>query len=171
MIDERTKTVTLRFLREEILYDVKNYAFVHGDIMRTEDEHQRHQVIDIGEEGNVDRVTRVLNLVLAECRELLYPYTKREVEDEEERIDTLVEVEEYKIEMLVPDDFSKSTATYLEQLIHELAVDRVMFDWLSITEPDAAAGWKQKADATADAIKSALSKRIKRVRRRMHPFQ
>ena len=71
---QQTKTVTLTFKRSELLYDVENYSFVEGDIMETENEHARHQVFDIGQSGNVNRVTRVLNLTHAECVEMLYPY-------------------------------------------------------------------------------------------------
>ena len=56
----KTKAVTLVFKREELLYDAENYSFVEGDIMQAEDEHARHQVFDIGQDGNVDRVTRIL---------------------------------------------------------------------------------------------------------------
>ena len=73
---QQTKTVTLTFKRSELLYDVENYSFVEGDIMETENEHARHQVFDIGQSGNVNRVTRVLNLTHAECVEMLYPYTR-----------------------------------------------------------------------------------------------
>ena len=62
MIKERTKKITLRFKREELLYDCKNYAYVEGDVMKTDDAHDRHQVQDIAEVGNVDRLTRVFDL-------------------------------------------------------------------------------------------------------------
>ena len=60
----------------------ENYSFVEGDIMQAEDEHARHQVFDIGQDGNVDRVTRILNLVHSECVEMLFPYTKEAVREE-----------------------------------------------------------------------------------------
>ena len=50
----KAKTVTLVFRREQLLYDISNYAFVEGDIMGEDAEHARHQVKDIAEEGNVD---------------------------------------------------------------------------------------------------------------------
>lgn len=80
----KTKAVTLVFKREELLYDAENYSFVEGDIMQAEDEHARHQVFDIGQDGNVDRVTRILNLVHSECVEMLFPYTKEEISDKQE---------------------------------------------------------------------------------------
>ena len=63
----KTKAVTLVFKREELLYDAENYSFVEGDIMQAEDEHARHQVFDIGQDGNVDRVTRICLLYTSDA--------------------------------------------------------------------------------------------------------
>jgi len=95
MIKERTKTVTLTFLREQLLYDIKNLAYVEGDVLPDDAQHSKHQVQDIGEEGNVDRVTRMLDLALSRCREHLYPYTKVPVEGGELLDDVLDETEMY----------------------------------------------------------------------------
>lgn len=166
----RTKTVTLNFKRSEIVDDLKNYAFVIGDILKTQDEHDRHQIQDIGEDGNIDRVTRVMNLCMAECREVLFPYTKEDVEDTESRTNTLTEVKEYNIEMLVPDDFSNTTVTLLEQLIHEFIVARIMADWMSITNKAEEPTWREKAEDAMTKIKRCKSSRTGKVRRKQHPF-
>lgn len=166
----RTKTVTLNFKRQEIVDDLKQYAFVTGDILKTEDEHARHQIQDIAEDGNIDRVTRVMNLCMAECREILFPFTKDDVEDEESRTNTLTEVEEYNINMLVPDDFSNTTVTLLEQLIHEFIVARIMADWMSITNRPEEETWEKKAEEALTKIKRCKNARTGRTRRKMHPF-
>ena len=166
----RTKTVSLVFKRSELLYDCANLGFVHGDTMHTDDEHDRHQVMDIVEDGNVDRVTRILNLTMAEVREALYPYTKEEAQDGDSRVDTLTEGEEYTVSLLVPDEFSKTTQTLLEQLIHELLVDRVMQDWLSITYPEKAGIWAGKADEVLRKINKAKNFRMGKKLRPLHPW-
>ena len=142
---QQTKTVTLTFKRSELLYDVENYSFVEGDIMETENEHARHQVFDIGQSGNVNRVTRVLNLTHAECVEMLYPYTKEEISDEQEALDDiLVAPEEYHIVLTLPEDFSLSTVKLLKHLIHEYLICKVLADWMSITNPSSKANWEEK---------------------------
>ena len=166
----RTKTVSLVFKRSELLYDCANLGYVHGDTMHTDDEHDRHQVMDIVEDGNVDRVTRVLNLTISAVREALYPYTKIEAEDGEARIDTLINPQWYTVEMLVPDEFSKTTLTLLEQLIHELLVARVMEDWLSITYPEKASIWKVKADEALRRLNIAKNFRMGNKLRPLHPW-
>lgn len=173
MIKKRTKTVTLTFLREQLLYDIKNLAYVEGDVLPDEAQHSKHQVQDIGEEGNVDRVTRMLDLALAHCVEALYPFSKVDVESGVVLDDTLTETPTYTVTLLVPDDFSDTTAKYLEQLIHNLLVYYVLADWMSIANvanPQSAANWAAKAQDLEDEIKSKLNARTGRVRKFQSPF-
>lgn len=163
-----THKATLLFKRSELLYDIKNIAYVEGDVIRTDNEHERHQIMDIGEDGNIDRVSRVMDLAMSQCRELLYPYSRTNVEEVEQRDDVLTTPEEYTIELLLPDDFSKSTLTLLEKLIHEYLVYRVLMDWMSITNlsnPASANNWAAKMQSLQDEIESTLNARIRRVRR------
>lgn len=164
------KHVTLRFGREELLYDIRNYCYVEGDIMERQDEHAKHQVFDVGEKGNIDRVTRVLDLAFSQCVDLCYPYTKKEVRACSGRDDELEETDEYVMTMRVPDGFSETTVTYMEKLIHELMVYKVMVDWMSITKPESKPAWQEKLDNTENEIRSVLNMRIKRTRRPMTPF-
>jgi hypothetical protein len=176
----RTKTVKLLFKRSELLYDIKNYAYVEGDVMQVNTEHDRHQVQDIGETGNIDRVTKVLDLAYAESVEALFPYTKQDVEQvtEMDNMPTVVYDEEseetksqdYEIQLLVPDAYSKTTVTLLVRYIHEYMVCRVLTDWMSITNPPSAPKWKEKEQEMLEAMKEAVNFRTKRVRRTQTPF-
>ena len=157
-------------MRSELLYDIRNYAYVEGDMMRTEDEHDRHGVMDVGEDGNIDRVTRVLDLAFADCVELCYPYTKVEVEDETALDDKLQERDALVLIMRVPDDFSQTTVELLRRLVHELLVYKVMADWTSHTKPESEAKWRQKAEEVEGKITSSLNSRVGRVRRTLSPF-
>lgn len=164
------KSATLSFLRTELLYDVANYAYVEADIMDDKQEHAKHQTFDVAEDGNVDRVTRMLTLAHAECVEYLYPYTKRMSEKVETRVDLLDNVDEYIIEMDLPKEFSKSTLDLLEWYIHEYMVCRVLYDWFLITKPEAAGAWKTRMDAAKEGIDLIKNKRTGMVRRKQHPF-
>ena len=198
----RTKTVKMTFKREELLYDIRNNAYVEGDVMQAKTEHDRHQVQDIGEDGNIDRVTRVLDLAHAECEEALFPYTKENVEQESEMDDTPTYIEptadaedtmagseetlaeeeftddtpvvkptgDYVIRLLVPDEYSKTTLRLIVRYIHEYMVCRVLSDWMSITNPPAAANWKAKQDEALEGMKEAVNFRTGRVRRTQTPF-
>lgn len=165
-----SKSVMLVFKRDALLYDIENYAFVEGDVMQAQTEHERHQVFDIGQDGNVDRVTRILDLAHAECVEFLYPYTKLPCEELEERDDSFAETQEYHIRLLVPQDFSQSTVNLLTRLIHEYMVCRVLADWMSITNPASKAKWEDKIASINEQIRARMHARCGRVRRTQTPF-
>lgn len=165
------KSVTLTFKRSELLYDAANYSFVEGDIMKADDDHARHQVFDIAAKGNIDRVTRVLNLAHAECVEMLYPYTKEEVPEGESALDDVLHVpEEYRIVMNLPDGFSQTTVKLLQTMIHEYLVCRVLADWMSITNPSSQANWEAKFEALKTQIQTSLMSRRGKIRRKCSPF-
>lgn len=167
---EYTNQVTLTFLRTELLDDISQYAYVEGDIMKDDEGHAKHQVFDIAEDGNIDRVTRVLGLAYSECVEALYPFSKQGVDDTEARDDVLDAKEQYVISLLVPETFSKSTVNILKEYIHEYMVCRVLADWFSITKPGSSANWERKAENAMSKIVSTKSIRIKKVRKGKSPF-
>ena len=163
----KEKKVTLVFRREQLLYDVKNYAYVESHVMAAETEHGKHMVADVGEEGNVDRVTRVLDLGVSMCREMLYPWAKRDI-DKTELDDMLKERTEYRIEMSVPGTLSQTTLTLIEGLVHEYLVCRGVADWMSITNAQKADTWLAKAADAESEIRTTVHSRMKRTRIRQH---
>ena len=169
--EPKHKDATLTFKRAELIYDASNYSFVEADIMPEGDECRRHQVFDICQDGNVNRVTRVLNLAHAECVEMLYPYTKQEIPDEQEALDdVLSEPETYEIKLTLPDGFSLTTVRMLENLIHEYLVCRVLADWMSITNPESEANWEKKFTTIRNKIRTSLVSRTGKIRRKLKPF-
>ena len=168
---QQSKAVTLTFKRTELLYDAENYSFVEGDIMKADDEHARHQVFDIAAKGNIDRVTRVLNLAHAECVEMLFPYSKEEIpEGQEAMTDVMTAPEEYHIVLNLPDGFSLTTLKLLTHLVHEYLVCRVLADWMSITNPSSQANWEEKFRELKTKIQTSLVSRTGKIRRKCKPF-
>ena len=166
---EGTKAVRLTFLRKELLYDAQNYAYIEADVMGEEKQHAQHMLADICEEGNVDRVSRILAVVHAAVVEMLYPFTKQEPV-EEELDDKLEAPEEYVVELTIPNTVSRTTVKLLSKLIHEYMVYRVMADWLSITNPAAAQTWMGRAEDTATEIEKSKNIRRKPMVRKMSTF-
>jgi hypothetical protein len=120
---------------------------VEADVMKTDDDHQRHQVFDVTQEGNVERVTRVLDLTFAEINELCYPFTKMNIDDGASDSDFYNEAYAYNIDMRLPDGFSETTFKLLKEYVHEMLVSRVLADWFSITYPEKSAVWLAKGYA------------------------
>lgn len=168
--DNNRKFAVLGFKRDQLLYDINNYAFIEGSVMdRTTEDHIRHVVQDVGEEGNEDRISRVLDLAVAKCREILYPYTKHEIE-QSELDDTLKEPKVYGIMLSLPSGFSQTTLNLIGKLVHEYIVCTAVADWMSITNPSRAELWSTKAEEAKRDIKTSLYNRSNRTRIRMHPY-
>lgn len=165
-----TKSVTLVFHREQLLYDIKNYAYIEGHVWGEENQHAQHTLVEIGEDGNVDRVNRILGTVHAAVVEMLGPYTKQEPEDGEEICDRMWAPEDYRIEMRIPATMSRTTLHLLSKLIHEYMVARVIYDWLSITHPEAARNWIDKAMEAEEEIETIKNSRTGKLLRPSHPF-
>lgn len=168
---ESDKTVAiLIFKREQLLYDIKNYSYIEGHIMDTDNDHVRHTVQDVGEEGNVDRVTRVLSLGIARCREALYPYTKHEI-IRTALDDVLREPDTYGIVLKLPKGFSQTTLKLLEKVIHEYLVCCVVADWMSITNPAKAQTWALKMEEMGMEMRKCLNARMgRKTRIKLNPF-
>ncbi|WP_301345908.1 MULTISPECIES: hypothetical protein [Muribaculaceae] len=168
--DKATRIVTLVFHREQLLYDIKNYAYIEGHVWGEETQHAQHTLVEIGEEGNVDRVNRILGVVHAAAVEMLYPYTKEEPIEDEVICDQMWTPADYKIKMNVPVTMSRTTLHLLNKLIHEFMVARVIYDWLSITHPEASKNWLDKALEAVEEINSIKNCRTGVLTRPSHPF-
>lgn len=161
------RLVVLIFKREQLLYDIENNCFVEGHIMVDSHDEVRHTVQDVGQEGNVDRVTRVLDLAHADIVERLYPFTQYEIHHPTVD-DRLREKPVYGIALNVPLTFSQTTLNLLGKLIHELLVCVATADWLSITNPQKEVVWRRKADDLIIRINQIKDFRKHRSRIRPH---
>ena len=146
-------------------------AYAEGDVMEDESGrlHGRHTLQDIGEEGYVDRVRRTLDVAHAEAVELLFPFTRREI-DNTILDNRLRERKVYAIGMNVPEDFSQTTLNALKELLHEFMVSAAVADWIAITNPLKAPVWKERMEKLKEALRVKATVRRGRVRRGLHPF-
>lgn len=170
-LNKQTKEieVLLSFKRDELLYDISNAAYIEGHILEQGQQHLKHVLQDVAEAGNIDRVTRVINLSVERCKELLYPFTNNDIYasvlDDELEAPTV-----YGIIMKVPDDFSQTTLFLLEKLVHEYIVSKSLADWMSIVNPAKMQVWELKAVELEQEIRVSLHSRRAKIRRRLHPF-
>lgn len=162
---KRLAVVMLR--RGELVYDIRNCCYIEGHVMPEDADETRHTVQDVGEEGNVDRVTRMLDLAHAELVERLLPMTRRELDDPLVT-NRLAERGVYGVVLEVGRDFSQSTLNLLGKLIHEAMVSWVVADWMSITNPGKADVWRAKADELLTRVSGVKGHRVGRLRIRPH---
>lgn len=164
-VEKRLVVVILK--RDQLLYDIENNCFVEGHIMGEGHDEIRHTVQDVGQEGNVNRVTRVLDLAHADIVERLYPFTQHEIYHPVVD-DRLREKPVYGVFLNVPVTFSQTTLNLLGKLIHELLACTATADWLSITNPPKEDVWRRKVEALIKRINEIKDFRNRRSRIRPH---
>ena len=150
------KRVELVMLKSQLMYDIRTGAWVIGDVMKTDDDHDRHQVQDIGEDNNVDWVARQLDLVHGIILQLLRKLTKATVRStiDDDEID--YSQEEYRFPLYLPVMMKQATVKYLKELIHNLMVAWVIMDWMSITHKEEYQTWVLKVEDLKEKLKDAL---------------
>lgn len=169
---EEKRAVVLKFRRENLDYSIKNYAYIESHVMNDEAECSKHMLCDICEDGNRDRVTRLLGVIHAAVIEMLYPFTKKEVV-EEYITDDLWEPDDYIIVIHVPTTFSRTSCHLLSRLIHEYMVYRVLYDWITMVDAGnqiAAAHWLEKAGEAATEIEKLKNMRTGALERPLQPW-
>ena len=164
---EGKRLVAILLKRKQLVYDIENDCYIEGDLLEEDAQHGRHTVQDVGQEGNEDRVTRVLDLAHADIVERLYPFTQTEIRHPVVD-DKLREKPVYGIFLKVPENYSQTTLNLLGKLIHELMVCEAMADWMSIANPPKEETWRRKVEAALERISQVRSRTRGRVRVKPH---
>lgn len=65
--------VMIELVKKELIYDIKNTAFIFADSYSDPnvDAKQLKNVFDVSEEGNMDKLARILDSAVEDCREML----------------------------------------------------------------------------------------------------
>lgn len=168
--DKDKRDVTLLFKRDELLHDMSNNSWLLSEVSASDNTNAKQELADIVQDDNIDRVVRILSLAHQECMDMLYPYAHHDITGAEHLDDTFNDPQNYIIKMKVPTTFSRTSLEYLEHLIHEYIVCRVIEDWVSIVMPDRKIIWTEKLQDIKDKIISCLSRRSGRIRRSQSPF-
>lgn len=154
---------------EEVMADIRSAGWLEQELHADADRHRRHQMADICEAGNDDRVWRVLGVAVAEVRLALLKILKPR--------DRLLAANELErpaawtfafVNGLQPD-----TLAYLKEKIHEYLVAAVMSERCGVILSMSEAAWETRCvaalgdlRATAASFRAALAP----VRRPMWPF-
>ncbi len=144
--------VMMELLKSELVYDIKNTAYSFADSQRKDnvDEHTLHQVFDVGEDGNRDKLARILDSAVEDCREVLFRFCKMymrgsgfDSNEWEECIGSPTNEEEaYYIAMMMPNGFSKTSVHTLTVYVHDYIVNQSLYEWMMLVYPDGAERFK-----------------------------
>lgn len=125
----------------EILDDVRSAAWLESELHPELDRHRRHEMADICEKGNIERVWRVSAISVAEVRMALSRVLRQEsrvVHDNSlERPDRW----DFRFICMLPP----SILAYIKEKTHEYVVARVMADRAAVIIPAASSVWEERA--------------------------
>lgn len=169
----------VELLRDELTYDVKNtlYIFARGQEGQGVAPRKMAMVYDVGEDGNRDKLARLLDAAVEDCREKLYALTRREGR-EAYASDLWEEVagaeengeEEYLLRLSLPVSMSATSVRTMAVYMHDYVVNTVAKEWLLLVYAEGAAQFAALADDAEARMKSAARKVARARRIRMSTF-
>lgn len=155
--------------KESLLYDISNLAYVIADCEES-GHHRLHQVFDITEEGNVDRVARVMWLAFAKVQEV-FSSSLVSVSPGPGR-DFAAKVQDYSLVFSESIAVSQARLMKIKELLREYLVCTALADWLGITLAEVSSIWLRRAEAAFGEL-SLMASEISaggELRRRLSPF-
>lgn len=166
--------------KEELVYDIKNTAYIYADTLSggDTDPHSIHNIYDVAEDGNRDKLARILDSAVEDCKEMLFRFTKMEMagggfdsNEWEECVGAPCNEEEaYYLAMRMPQGFSKTSVHTMTVYIHDYIVNQALYEWLTLVYPNGADRFWSLAEEKRQKIKDASNRSATRCRIRLHPF-
>lgn len=159
----------MRILTSEVIFDIKSAAWLESELHPELDSHRRHEMADICEAANIDRVWRVLGVAGSEIRLAIRRILRKSGAHCEDN--SLSCPEAYRFEMR--HHLPEALYAYIKEKIHEYLVARVMGDRMSVIIPRSAAIWEERGREAYSCLvqAAATAGRAKgRVRRPLWPL-
>ena len=152
--DSRMKTSTeLKIRAGEVIADVRSAAWLEQELHPELDRHRRHEMADICERDNVERVWRVLGIAEAELRQAMVRILSP-ARDTILTNDLLRPTEwRFRFSFLLPHQ----TVGFLREKIHEYFVAAVMAERTGVIVPAATKVWLDRASHTLRDIQATAN--------------
>lgn len=176
---DSTVRVDILIRRAELIYDIANDAYIVSHVLPEEAECVRHMIADIADEGNIDRVDRIIQLALDYCVEMLYPYARIPLDAcqycEANGVcfdNAMPEPGDRLLSLTFPSSYSQTTIRLMADYIHELVVARVLYGWLMLVGPDTkfAEAALMRVGNAKEGIVSCRNRRYGVLKRKQAPF-
>ncbi|MDE6741707.1 MAG: hypothetical protein K2J58_05185 [Muribaculaceae bacterium] len=135
---------------DEVLADIRSAAWLEQELHSDLDRHRRHQMADICEPDNVERVWRVLGIAIAEIRLVLLKILRPR--GDLLPVNNLERPSEWRFafrQRIAPDMME-----FLKEKIHESLVAMVMADRAAVIIPQCAHIWSDRAEETLSALRN-----------------
>ena len=159
-----TNTATIRIDKDSIFEQIAKKTSYIGSKMKDEDAYDNIFTTDEDNEFFEEH----FELAHAECVEMLYPYTKKDITENIE--DTETPSASYDIVLTVPQEMSQTTVSLVERQINEYIVSRLIAEWMMVSDMNLHAYWIERYTSIRRHINTTLISRMKPLRRTLRPF-
>lgn len=165
----------MKLTKKSLLYDIANMAYLIADTGE-HDRHTLHRVRDICQDGNIDRVSRVLGLAYSRLLAVMIPVLR--VPEISLRHDFSATPHDYEFAFREDRNMKYALTTEkklrIKELCREYMVCMVLADWLAVTMPEAADVWKERMEKAFENITalvlSVSTSLAGGYRRKLNPF-
>ena len=137
----------------EVFADIRSAAWLESHLHPELDRNRRHEMADICEKDNIERVWRVLGIAIAEIRLALQRILTPEKDISLENDLDCPESWLFSLRFQLPS----SSLTYIKEKIHEHLVAAVMADRSAVIIPTAAAIWQERASGALACLQNLAS--------------
>ncbi len=143
----------MEILSNEVLDDLRSAAWLESELHSELDCHRRHEMADICEAGNIERVWRVLGIAEAEIRLALHRILHESGTVEPDN--SLGRPDSWHFDFHT--ELAPSLLSFLREKIHEYLVARVMADRVGVIIPMSAAIWDDRCKEALIALNQAAA--------------
>lgn len=166
--DAKRQPPTITIESPEVMADLRSAAWLESELHEDLTLHRRHEMADICEEVNIEKIWRVLGLCDAEVRmairRILTGPCPMNGTDSIERPE--------RWEYPLAAGIGSETATLVKEKIHDYFVAKAMADRAEVIIPGCAPVWQRRAAEALVSLSECAASKIRgaRVRRNMCPF-
>lgn len=148
-----SNSAVISIFSREVLDDIRSAAWLESEIHPECNRHRRHEMADICEPCNVERVWRILDICDAEVRMAL-----RQVILADRAGDQLNELNEIGCRFyILRDPPTQNVVGFLKEKIHEYFVASVMADRTAVIIPESLPPWEERKKEALAAITAYAS--------------
>ena len=137
----------------EVIADIRSAAWLESELHPELDRHRRHEMADICEKDNMERVWRIIGLADAQIRITLARILQRQKYFSPENILCRTDQMQFTLLHSIPP----VTVSFIKEKIHEYIVAAVMADRTDVIIPQAAPVWRERADLALGALRQAAA--------------
>lgn len=152
----------------EVLCDIRSAAWLESELHESLPLHRRHEMADVCEEGNIEKIWRVLGLCDTEVRVAL-----RRILVAVPRLSPVNSIESpEEWEYHLAECLRTESVNLTKEKIHDYFVASAMADRAEVIIPECAPIWRERAAGALTAISECAASAMAGVpvRRRMCPF-